>query len=80
MPLSLWLGREDSNLRMQGPKPCAFPLGDAPLTITHDPLPVIHEGKINGAARVLNPCSGIRLNLSGVDKFRLGFKDRIHKK
>ena len=25
-----WLGREDSNLRMQGPKPCVLPLDDAP--------------------------------------------------
>ena len=27
-----WLGREDSNLRMQGPKPCVLPLDDAPST------------------------------------------------
>lgn len=26
-----WLGREDSNLRMTGPKPVAFPLGDSPI-------------------------------------------------
>ena len=27
----LWLGRQDSNLRMLGPKPSALPLGDDPL-------------------------------------------------
>jgi len=43
-------------------------------------LPIIHEGKINGAIRVLTSCPAVRLNLSGVDKYRLGFKDRIHKK
>ena len=26
-----WLGREDSNLRMQEPKSCVLPLDDAPL-------------------------------------------------
>ncbi len=26
----IWLGRQDSNLGMQGSKPCALPLGDAP--------------------------------------------------
>ena len=26
----LWLGRQDSNLRMLGPKPSALPLGDDP--------------------------------------------------
>ena len=26
-----WLGRQDSNLRMTGPKPVALPLGDDPL-------------------------------------------------
>ena len=76
----LWLGREDSNLRMQGPKPCALPLGDAPLPMTHDPLPIIHEGKINGALRVFNPCSAVSPSLSVVDNYRLDFKDRIHKK
>ena len=31
-----WLGREDSNLRMQEPKSCALPLGDAPKSrMTH---------------------------------------------
>ena len=28
--LLLWLGREDSNLRMPGSKPGALPLGDGP--------------------------------------------------
>lgn len=28
---SSWLGRQDSNLRMLGPKPSALPLGDDPL-------------------------------------------------
>lgn len=28
---SLWLGRQDSNLRMSGPKPGALPLGDGPM-------------------------------------------------
>jgi hypothetical protein len=28
---SLWLGRQDSNLRITGPKPVALPLGYAPL-------------------------------------------------
>lgn len=28
---SLWLGRQDSNLRMPGPKPGALPLGHDPL-------------------------------------------------
>lgn len=27
----IWLGRQDSNLRMLGPKPSALPLGDVPL-------------------------------------------------
>ena len=27
---SIWLGRQDSNLRMTGSKPVALPLGDAP--------------------------------------------------
>ena len=44
IPFNIWLGREDSNLRMQGPKPCALPLGDAPLPITH--YPYIRDDKI----------------------------------
>ena len=28
--VSLWLGREDSNPRISGPKPGALPLGDCP--------------------------------------------------
>ena len=28
-----WLGRRDSNPRMHGPKPCALPLGHAPLLL-----------------------------------------------
>ena len=28
---SIWLGRQDSNLRMPGPKPGALPLGHDPL-------------------------------------------------
>ena len=27
-----WLDRQDSNLRMLGPKPSALPLGDGPMT------------------------------------------------
>ena len=30
---SIWLGRQDSNLRMTGSKPVALPLGDAPSLI-----------------------------------------------
>ena len=30
-----WLGRQDSNLRMLGPKPSALPLGDGPLPLNH---------------------------------------------
>ena len=30
---SIWLGRQDSNLRMTGPKPVALPLGDDPTTL-----------------------------------------------
>ena len=30
-----WLGGQDSNLRMAGPKPAALPLGDRPLS-THN--------------------------------------------
>lgn len=29
----IWLDRQDSNLRMLGPKPSALPLGDGPLSI-----------------------------------------------
>ena len=29
--LQIWLGRQDSNLRMPGPKPGALPLGDDPI-------------------------------------------------
>ena len=29
--VSAWLGRQDSNLRMSGPKPGALPLGDDPI-------------------------------------------------
>ena len=29
----IWLGREDSNLRMTGSKPVALPLGDGPITL-----------------------------------------------
>ena len=28
-----WLGRRDSNPRVHGPKPCALPLGDAPVVV-----------------------------------------------
>lgn len=28
-----WLDRQDSNLRMLGPKPSALPLGDGPISI-----------------------------------------------
>ena len=31
---SIWLGRQDSNLRMSAPKTDALPLGDAPASIT----------------------------------------------
>ena len=31
---SIWLGRQDSNLRMPGPKPGALPLGDPPTGVT----------------------------------------------
>lgn len=30
MIVKKWLGREDSNLRMQEPKSCVLPLDDAP--------------------------------------------------
>ncbi len=30
-PIIIWLGREDSNPRMAGPKPAALPLGDCPF-------------------------------------------------
>ena len=36
---SIWLGRQDSNLRMPGPKPGALPLG-------HDPLYEYCDGSI----------------------------------
>ncbi len=29
-----WLGRQDSNPRMHGPKPCVLPLDDAPPSST----------------------------------------------
>ena len=29
---SIWLGMRDSNPRMHGPKPCALPLGQSPIT------------------------------------------------
>ena len=33
-----WLDRQDSNLRMLGPKPSALPLGDGPIkTLYHKP-------------------------------------------
>ena len=31
--MSKWLDRQDSNLRMLGPKPSALPLGDGPISI-----------------------------------------------
>ena len=31
VPIFIWLGRQDSNLRMSGPKPGALPLGDDPI-------------------------------------------------
>ena len=31
---SIWLGRQDSNLRMSAPKTDALPLGHAPASIT----------------------------------------------
>ncbi len=31
--LQIWLGRRDSNPRMHGPKPCALPLGHAPILL-----------------------------------------------
>ena len=33
MIFSTWLGRRDSNPRMHGPKPCALPLGHAPILL-----------------------------------------------
>lgn len=30
-----WLDRQDSNLRMLGPKPSALPLGDGPIPKMH---------------------------------------------
>ena len=33
-----WLGREDSNLWMTGPKPVALPLGDSPKYYKFVPL------------------------------------------
>ena len=35
----VWLGREDSNLRMTGSKPVALPLGDGPITFFNVLLP-----------------------------------------
>ena len=37
----IWLGREDSNLRMPGSKPGALPLGDGPISLKR--LPVANE-------------------------------------
>ncbi len=31
--LQIWLGRQDSNLRMLEPKPSALPLGDGPIAL-----------------------------------------------
>ncbi len=43
----IWLGREDSNLRMQEPKSCVLPLDDAPeakmLIIDQDTLPLANS-------------------------------------
>ncbi len=41
----MWLGREDSNLRMPGSKPGALPLGDAPIKIAikRSLVPVVGE-------------------------------------
>ena len=58
MPLLslIWLGREDSNLGMQGSKPCALPLGDAPkwgllsllkvLTVNYHSAPIQYESEM----------------------------------
>ena len=47
-PLCLkWLGREDSNPRMHGPKPCGLPLADAPN------LPYIINNGGEGGIRTL---------------------------
>jgi hypothetical protein len=43
----LWLGREDSNLRMRAPKARVFPLDDAPvLTVREKPGGITAPGKL----------------------------------
>ena len=37
--LCVWLGRQDSNLRMPGSKPGALPLGDGPSNSSSNPFP-----------------------------------------
>ena len=39
--ISLWLGLQDSNLRMTGPKPVALPLGEGPIC-----KPFYHKNKL----------------------------------
>ena len=39
----IWLGREDSNLRMPGSKPGALPLGDGPINFHSRPITQVHR-------------------------------------
>ena len=39
--LQIWLGRQDSNLRMLEPKPSALPLGDDPSMHAHTKMHVL---------------------------------------
>ncbi len=50
-PVTRWLGREGSNLRMSVPKTDALPLGDAPIHLETQKL---HNSYYNGKCLFLN--------------------------
>jgi hypothetical protein len=60
--VSVWLGRQDSNLRMPGSKPGALPLGDGPVTRS-TPLPLCsaHTRCLTSRRPTTARCSGERL-------------------
>ncbi len=54
-----WLGRQDSNLRMTGPKPVALPLGHDPTIYTQGILPVL--GVFGNVGDFVGPQEGYAL-------------------
>ena len=65
----MWLGREDSNLRITGPKPAALPLGYAPRAANEGGKSIVEQ-----ALKVKHPENRAADPLSGAGRLKnMGF-------